>query len=1642
MATANRHAPKPLPPFLISALPNREAFGVKAKASGAYFGVDAGDDEKLHRPLEDPRSYQLQLFKEAQEQNIIAILDTGTGKTLIASMLIKHYVGMQMDAERANDKTERRIAFFLVPTVPLAWQQHRQLSVMLDRVGVVVGDMGKARDKSSWDALLKSHNVIVCTPAIFRNALEAGFLSLLQVLIIVFDEAHHAIGNADYAVIMEKYYPRLSDKYAYKPRVLGLTASPVTGDNDDPIIAIQALERILKSLARTVIWNDHKQYANLGKPAELDRLSYDAAPSQLPQTELISTLKSLLEQPPPDLNIPENIRHRLRTKDLDELEFEILRNLGTYACDRAVELLLQRYHRKLMTKASFQSMNLEDLLAIDETEELEIEEEQRKTSLLGMIGHLFPGRILPPKSLSHKVERLFTFLESYKSHTVFKGIIFVQRRVVADLLADLIHKDERLHFCRVAVLKGHGGRSETTDKESMISQVKTVEDFRVNKLNLLVATAVAEEGLDIPECNLVVRFDPRNMKLGSLIQSRGRARSANARFVVMIERHHGQDGSILMRLWGQEQLFRAHLAEVSRATDPKARYKELLEEEVNQNEVAQFAHEPYRVESTGATLQLTSCMSLLNRFCQGVSRRDGYDWKAFWSYETLKDGQFMATLTLPGTVPKDLRLHKGGPAHRVMIAQQLAAFNAIKALHREEYFDNYLQPICSEDYIKHSRQDEDKARLQDDLNTLRGRRRKRIYTKCVPEAMTTPWTDVATETLDTTKIGVDNNERGPSRNFSDKDGCKPMSNMRRQAWLCVPYTMRGTQDEMYPVGVFSRRKPTNGIQFSLWPAHCEVRMKMISEADPVLLTEDKWNAVVKFHCYLMTSFLKDEVERKFDSSYYCVPLNWDINRPVIDWQRLFEIANHNPKDHRHLLYSGDIVGRIVQDKSYYDRQHAVVAFRPDLKPADAMPPEYDSRSKSAMQKYTSSGRFKKRPINPDQPILVGHIMQAQRRLNMLHEKIVEGVKEARQYQHTPLLPDFCSVYPLTVEEFDNTERVPSILYYFEMFAVAYDLKSRLGLPAPVGSILQALTTPSTGLPHSYERLETLGDSFLKMAINLHLYARLPLRDEGHMSMQTNFLVSNYQLFKSANRKGVPDAINATTLSRTTWRPFGSGVGRWEEREKGRQERGIQLPIEVNPPPGTHVLSDKQVADVMESLLGAAVISGDAQTHGVEDGAKTLKAVYSDASESDWRKYYDLIKKRTPGRDGSWKYLPGLLTLVDAVEELLGYKFNQPGWLLEALTHSTAADEFFNSYQRLEFLGDAVLGYLAVRHFYYTFPEADPHQLSDLKDAAVCNAFLANIAVSAGMHKWMRHMSAPLMHGFHMYLNDLAAERYHVEESMKSEDDDSRRYWEDLEPPKAVSDLVEAVLGAVFVDSELSTMAVWKVLEKIWIPWVDRYIKPTTVKRVAVRVLAEELRSRGCVEHKVKAYLEGPRAFISKVTIHGKVFAEARGDLRKKATLEASELALKMIREDPKCLDGWCDCQPEALEQAIYAQGARQDWDVGRTSGTPALSSKGLAAMDDGSKDSSSNSAVDKAGVSAGPFDLDSDIDDEDWEDCSRSLPGLGGNGSNGVGKVGDEIAKVVQAVNSRTGDDGFREYDHEYTVLGQFEDDGGQVVGM
>jgi endoribonuclease Dicer len=104
----------------------------------------------------------------------------------------------------------------------------------------------------------------------------------------------------------------------------------------------------------------------------------------------------------------------------------------------------------------------------------------------------------------------------------------------------------------------------------------------------------------------------------------------------------------------------------------------------------------------------------------------------------------------------------------------------------------------------------------------------------------------------------------------------------------------------------------------------------------------------------------------------------------------------------------------------------------------------------------------------------------------------------------------------------------------------------------------------------------------------------------------------------------------------------------------------------------------------------------------------------------------------------------LLDGYSAFEQIIGYNFKDRSYLLQAMTHASyTPNRLTDCYQRLEFLGDAVLDYLITRHLYEDPRQHSPGALTDLRSALVNNTIFASLAVRHNFHKYFRHLSPGL-----------------------------------------------------------------------------------------------------------------------------------------------------------------------------------------------------------------------------------------------------------------------------------------------------------
>nr|GMC78928.1 ribonuclease 3-like protein 3 [Ipomoea batatas] len=151
--------------------------------------------------------------------------------------------------------------------------------------------------------------------------------------------------------------------------------------------------------------------------------------------------------------------------------------------------------------------------------------------------------------------------------------------------------------------------------------------------------------------------------------------------------------------------------------------------------------------------------------------------------------------------------------------------------------------------------------------------------------------------------------------------------------------------------------------------------------------------------------------------------------------------------------------------------------------------------------------------------------------------------------------------------------------------------------------------------------------------------------------------------------------------------------------------------------------------------------------------------------------------------------------LEEVEEIVGYKFNDPNLLRQAFTHSSYRSEC--SYERLEYMGDSVLNQLITKEHYFLYPELPPGKLTPLRAFNVDTEKLARVAIKYNLHKYLRHRK-PLLEGQVNTFKKAASEYPFHSAGL-------------IDPPKALADIVESLVGAVYIDSGCSTDTTWPVL---------------------------------------------------------------------------------------------------------------------------------------------------------------------------------------------------------------------------------------
>ena len=459
------------------------------------------------------RLYQLRLAGGAQQDHTLVCLPTGLGKTTVSLLVTAE----RIDAVGGT-------SLFLAPTKPLV-QQHadfycESLTIPDDEIVVFTGEVSPD-DRA---ALFADARIVIATPQVIENDLIANRISLRNVTHLTFDECHRATGEYAYVYIAERYHGDAAD-----PLVTGMSASP--GGDEEAIRTVCENLGIARVEVMTEADADVEEYTH-DTDVEWERIELPAAVLEI-RDALNEVITDRLEQLK-SLGVADTTQPDLSQKDLNKIRAKLQRMIDNDQSDgftgmsvhaevmklrRAVELVetqsvdaLRRYFDRQRNAARSSGASKASQRLVSEPT---VREAMRKAeSFDGLHPKFSRARVLLAQTLG---------IEGGE-----RVIVFTESRDTAEALTDFLSDSfDTRRFV------GQGDK-EGSDGMTQREQQATLEAFRDGEFEVLVSTSVAEEGLDVPEVDLVLFFEPVPTAIRS-IQRKGRTgRQDDGRVVVLL----------------------------------------------------------------------------------------------------------------------------------------------------------------------------------------------------------------------------------------------------------------------------------------------------------------------------------------------------------------------------------------------------------------------------------------------------------------------------------------------------------------------------------------------------------------------------------------------------------------------------------------------------------------------------------------------------------------------------------------------------------------------------------------------------------------------------------------------------------------------------------------------------------------------------------------------------------------------------------------------------------------------------------------------------------------------------------------------------------------------------------------------------
>uniref|UniRef100_A0A4W3IKE8 RNA helicase n=1 Tax=Callorhinchus milii TaxID=7868 RepID=A0A4W3IKE8_CALMI len=504
------------------------------------------------------REYQKELARPGIEgKNTIICAPTGCGKTLVALTICEHHLKDMLE--------EKRKVVFLATTVPIYQQQSRLFTDYFQNTSYkVAGLCGESAEHAPAQMLVEVNDILIFTPQILLNCLKTSTIPSLSIFtLLIFDECHNTAKSHPYNVLMQQYLDaKLSTDSEPLPQIVGLTASIGVGDAKTVQETMQHIFQICANLDMETISTVRENLTELEKFVFVSEKHIREIGCRVkdPFADIIFGIMERIEEMARSVynidtlsGIPNRSRGTqkyeqwiveiqkkckvLQMADVEE-ERRICKALFTYTEH------LRKYNDTMIINEDARTKDAVEYLdqfinnvkggGFDETErELTALFEENKQRLLEIDQE--------PKYHNPKLNEVEAILnEEYTNKPDTKTILFVKTRALADALKKWITESPVLEFLQPELLLGRG-RRDHTPAMTLPLQKEVLTLFKESSgTKLLIATSVADEGIDIAQCNLVLLYEYVGNVI-KMIQTRGRGRAEGSKCILVTSKRENAE---------------------------------------------------------------------------------------------------------------------------------------------------------------------------------------------------------------------------------------------------------------------------------------------------------------------------------------------------------------------------------------------------------------------------------------------------------------------------------------------------------------------------------------------------------------------------------------------------------------------------------------------------------------------------------------------------------------------------------------------------------------------------------------------------------------------------------------------------------------------------------------------------------------------------------------------------------------------------------------------------------------------------------------------------------------------------------------------------------------------------------------------